>query len=158
MTPDIYLRTAVEPALSILPARFDSREAHALLLTIALQETDLQARRQIPGGEALSHQQIQLDGLIGILKHPASAPAAAAFIHELDYSDLTPPELWRALEFDGVLAAGMARLNLYPDPAPLPRASEPHQGLSYYLRVWRPGIKRPEKWLGNWSRAWAAFD
>jgi hypothetical protein len=158
VTPDTYLNTAIIPALHILPRRFDSAEARALVLAIAYQETKLRARRQMGHGPARSHLQFELGGLVGVLKHPASAPAAAAFIHELDYSDLMPDELLVAMEFDGVLAAGLGRLNIATNPAPLPKQAQQNEAWSYYNGLWRPGAPRPLDWPESWAIAWAALD
>lgn len=158
MTPDVYLRTAVLPAFSLLPSRMRSPEAQAAVTAFAIQETDLKARRQLEDGPARSHLQFELSGLLGVLTHPASTIYAAALVNELDYADLTPGELLAAMEYDAVLAAGMGRLNLLRDPEPLPGRGDEWLGWSLYLRMWAPGKPRVEKWLGSWARAWTAVD
>lgn len=156
MTPDVYLRTAIAPALSLLPARMNTREARAMLVAIALQESDLSARRQ-HGGPARSHLQFEAGGLIGVLQHQSSSMYAAAFVHELDYSALTPHELHSAMEFDGVLAAGIGRLLLWTDSHGLPLETDPvDTGWAMYQRNWRPGAPHPTRWPACWAKAWAA--
>ena len=39
MTLDQIMDSAVRPAMALLPARMDSRQAHCLLLAIGLQES-----------------------------------------------------------------------------------------------------------------------
>jgi len=158
VTPDVYLRTAVLPAFSLLPSRMRSSEAQAGVTAFAIQETDLKARRQLEDGPARSHLQFELSGLLGVLTHPASTIYAAALVNELDYADLTPGELLSVMEHDAVLAAGMGRLKLLPDPQPLPGRDGEWLGWSIYLRTWAPGYPRPEKWTGSWTRAWMAVD
>lgn len=158
MTPDTYLQVGITPALAILPRRFDSREARAMMLAIAWQESKLKARRQMAHGPARSYSQFELGGLIGVLKHPATAPAAAAFIHELDYSDLPPDDLLKVMEWDTVLAAGLTRLNLFWHAAPLPKQDQRAQGWSYYLFCWNPGKPRPDDWAESWAIGWQAVD
>jgi len=166
MTPQTYLRTAIVPALSLLPPKMGTPEAVAMLIAIALEESGLRHRRQI-GGPARSHLQFELGGLQGVLKHPASGPHAAAVIDSLDYSDCTPAELHAAMELDGVLACAMGRLLLYTDPHPLPaRGQSAPVSWAYYWRNWRPGAFKdwtpdqapPDKWAPYVATAWAALD
>lgn len=156
MTPATYIRTAVDPALSCLPARMTDDSARAMLVAIAWQETGLRARRQTPRGPARSHLQFELSGLEGVLRHQSTAPTAAAFVHDLGYADLSPAELLAAMEFDGVLAAGMGRLNLYWWAKPLPDAGSREEGWSQYYQIWRPGYPRPQDWPESWARGWGA--
>jgi hypothetical protein len=134
----------------------NTREAQAMLVAIALQESDLNARRQ-RGGPARSHLQFETGGLIGVLQHPSSTMHAAALVNELDYSDLTPHQLHAAMEFDGVLAAGMGRLLLWTDARSIPSEQDgPDAGWAMYLRNWRPGKPHPERWSACWTTAWSA--
>jgi hypothetical protein len=79
MTPDLFLRLAVEPALSLLPESLRSTEAKAFLVAIALQESRLTARRQI-GGPAHGYHQFELGGVeaSGITKPQRKPPARSA--------------------------------------------------------------------------------
>ena len=47
MTPELLLKTAIIPALSLLDPKLDAPAARAMLIAIALQETGLRARRQM---------------------------------------------------------------------------------------------------------------
>ena len=61
--------------------------------------------------------------------------------------------VYRALLTDDVLGIVFARLNLLPDPEPLPAAGDQDGMWQCYLRVWRPGVPRPDDWPGSY--AWA---
>ena len=61
--------------------------------------------------------------------------------------------VYAALLIDDVLAAGIARLLLWTDPAPLPELGDVDAGWNYYDRNWRPGAPRPEAWPYNYSIA-----
>ena len=164
IAPRTFLVAAVLPALDLLPTNMTSAEAKAMLLAIALQETAHKARRQEVysqtkkawvDGPARSHFQFELGGLAGVLRHPATQPHAARFASALGYADATPPELLDIMVYDSVLAAGMARLNLFWDAQPLPRRADGAQpAYDYYDRTWRPGKKRPLDWPPNWQLAW----
>lgn len=73
------------------------------------------------------------------------------------------PDVWNAIEHDDVLAAGLARLLLYTDPARLPELGKESAAWDLYLRTWRPGAydrgtpaQRAElrnKWAANYAAA-----
>jgi hypothetical protein len=154
MTPDTYISVGIDPALKLLPSRFDTRNARAMMMAIAWQESELKERTQLERGPARGYPQFELSGLIGVLKHQATAPAAAAFIHELDYSDLNPTQLHAVMQWDTVLMAGMTRLNLWWHTASLPNQDQRAEGWSYYMFCWRPGRPRPEHWPESWTVGW----
>lgn len=164
ITPQALLAEGILPAMELLPASMWSVEAYALMLAIALQESGLRARRQqvwsrserrmVPG-PARSLYQFELVGLEGVLRHPATQRHAARLVDALGYADITPAELLDRMVDDDVLASGMARLNLFWYPAPLPaRDDGPTPAYVYYDSIWRPGVKRPNDWPPNWVKAW----
>ncbi|WP_447751835.1 hypothetical protein [Pseudomonas nicosulfuronedens] len=51
--------------------------------------------------------------------------------------------MWAAIEHDDILAACMARLLLFTDPARLPALGDESGAWDMYLRVWHPGKPRP---------------
>ena len=68
MTPAQFLRFAIDPALSLLPPVMDTRAARAMIISICLQESRLQHRRQI-GGPARGFAQFERGG--GVCPVPA---------------------------------------------------------------------------------------
>lgn len=158
MTPFRLLQTAICPALSELAALGipDTPEARRFLLAIALQESGAKHRRQVvaggqEAGPAVSYWQFEKGGgCRGVLTHPASAKPAAALCALYDVSP-TPDALWQAMQFQDVLAAGMARLLVYTLPAKLPENSV--AGWSQYVSAWRPGKPRSVEWGDNWNIA-----
>jgi hypothetical protein len=154
VTPDTYIAVGIDPALRLLPNNFDSPSARAMMMAIAWQESRLQERTQLERGPARGYPQFELGGVTGVLRHPATAPLAAAFVNELDYSDLSPAELHATMQWDTVLMAGMTRLNLWWHAAPLPSAWQRDAGWAYYLFCWRPGKPKPLSWPESWTVGW----
>ncbi len=168
LTPQALLAEGILPAMELLPASMWSVEAYALMLTIALQETGLRARRQqvwnraerrMVAGPARSLYQFELGGLRGVLQHAATQRHAARLVDALGYAELSPAELLDRMIDDDVLASGMARLNLFWYPKPLPaRAEGATPAYQYYDATWRPGVKRPNDWPPHWTTAWATVE
>jgi len=145
MTLDEVTRTAIDPALAWLPAKMNTIEARAELLTIGLQESKFEHRWQVLNdptkkGPARSFWQGEQGGgmVTGTMTHPASkelARAACAFRGVA----FTPWAVWTAIENDDVLAAILARLLLWTEPGALPRVTDTEAAWLLYLRAWRPG-------------------
>ena len=55
-----------------------------------------------------------------------------------------------------VLAAFLARLNLYADPKPIPPADIQQAMWEYYLATWRPGMENWKRWEGVYGQALSA--
>jgi hypothetical protein len=155
---------AIAPALALLPANMNSPEAEIVLLTIGLQESLFQHRRQIKGPARSFWQAEKGGGMIaGLLNY--HDPKNRKLSHDLCIARGVKPvaeDVYAAIEFDDVLAAGLARLLLWTDPARLPREHDVDGGFAY-LRTWRPGAyergnpgdrqKLRDKWAKNWAAA-----
>lgn len=150
------------PALALLPARMDSRDARVMLIAMALQESNLRARVQHPlragmsPGPARGLWQFERPGgVAGVLRHDATSRIA----HELcaHFGLLsTSHAVWGALAENDVLAACFARLLLWTDAAPLPTTEA--AGWQAYLRTWRPGKPHAIRWPNNYRIAQGAVD
>lgn len=154
MTPALLLRTAIAPALALMPPAMGAPAARAMLLAIALQESRCCHRRQI-GGPARSFWQFEVGGLRGVLAHRASKPHIADALAQLAYpvtDDATVPYV--AIEHNDVLAAICARLLLWTDPQPLPFRDDAQGGWELYLRCWRPGKPHRATWDAFYQQAW----
>jgi len=159
MSPFRLLHLSIVPALAEL-ARCgipDSTDARRLLLTIALQESGLEHRRQVVGtggaetGPAVSFWQFeQGGGCKGVLTHHATAErmrdACVAF-----NVFATPEGLWEAMRYNDIVAAIAARLLVFSLPSALPTTAQ--AGWAQYVCAWRPGKPHPEKWASNWDLA-----
>jgi hypothetical protein len=154
MTPDLFLRLAVEPALSLLPESLRSTEAKAFLVAIALQESRLTARRQI-GGPAHGYHQFELGGVEAVWNHETTKKAAREICKVLDVAQ-TPLGVWAALEFHDVLDCVFARLLLMTIRNPLPARDDTDESYRQYLVLWRPGKPRSLTWTPNYLDAWTA--
>lgn len=158
----VELRGVILPALARLPARMDSPEARVLLLAIGLQESRMTYRRQL-GGPARGLWQFERGtpetraGVAGVLLHPASRHYLVSICTACE---LRPDAqaIYERLDTDDVLAAIVARLLLWTDPAPLPATHDADGGWAYYLRTWRPGKPHPETWHHLHVRARDAVD
>lgn len=151
------LQQAVVPALRILPPGMDTQQARVMLMVIGLQESNFEHRRQL-GGPARGLWQFEegsrqtRGGVYGVYLHDASRfwldrLCAARGVQFL------PERIYRALDTDDVLAAGLARLMLFTDPRRLPAADDVDGAWALYMRTWRPGRPRRETWGVNHQRA-----
>ena len=172
MTLNEIREQAITPALALLPARMSSPEAEVMLLAIGLQESRFQQRRQLvgspprPTGPAKSFWQAELGGgmVTGLLRyHDDRVRDLAVGLCAVRGVPAQPRAVWEAIEHDDVLAAGLARLLLFTDPARLPGLGDEEGAWQLYLRTWRPGAftrgtakKRAElrqKWTRNYAQA-----
>ncbi|MDU4255783.1 hypothetical protein [Pseudomonas sp.] len=141
-------RSIIEPALLLLPAKMESPQAIVMLLAIGLQESRFTYRRQMGNGPAKSFWQAEQGGgmVTGLLRYRVDS------VRDLN-----------AIEHDDILAAGLARLLLYTDPARLPALGDESGAWDLYLRTWRPGAYSRgdaaqraalrKKWAANYAAA-----
>lgn len=134
----------------------DSIDARRLLLAIALQETNLEHRRQVvSGGEengpAASFWQFEIGGgCRGVLTHSSTRERMEKICAAYNVVP-TPRGLWEAMRYNDVVAAAAARLLVYTLPSKLPtKASD---GWLQYLSAWRPGKPHPRTWDAHWANA-----
>ncbi|WP_238888693.1 hypothetical protein [Achromobacter insuavis] len=148
---------AIEPALALLPARMDTPVARVMLLAIGLQESRFEHRRQI-GGPARGFWQFEKGsrasrgGVWGVYLHPASKDRLAVLCKARSVA-CDPDAIYAALEYDDVLAAGVARLLLWTDPKVLPAIGDADAAWALYLRTWRPGKPKPDSWPDLYRQA-----
>ena len=156
------INTAITPALVLLPARMDTAEARVMLLAIGLQESRFTHRQQI-GGPARGFWQFEKGtrasrgGVWGVCLHAASKGHLAALCKARSVA-CDPDAIYAALEYDDVLAAGVARLLLWTDPKALPAIGGADAGWALYLRTWRPGKPHPKTWPALYAQAVAALE
>ena len=150
-------RSAIEPALLLLPEKMTSPQAELMLLCIGLQESRFVHRRQIKGPARSYWQAEQGGGMVhGVLRHPLTKAHALAVCAARG----VPPDdasVYAAIEHDDVLAAALARLLLWTDPARLPALGDADAAWDLYLRQWRPGKPHPATWPALYAQALAAI-
>ena len=129
-----------------------SVEAIAMLVAIALQESNGTQRRQ-HGGPGRGYWQFEPNGALGVAKHPQTALQFENLCTGLDYP-ASAGGVAADIEKDTILAACVARLLLYTHPDPLPRRGNADGAWRQYLDLWRPGKPRPADWAANWDLAW----
>jgi hypothetical protein len=155
---DLVHRFIVPAAYTLLPEPMRSREATAMLLAIALQESNLEHRRQLDGGPARSLWQFDPGSKAAfslLFSHASTSTLAREVCRRLNYRNTTDREaLRRASEHNDVLACAMARLLLWTLPAALPGRDAFDESWHQYLEAWRPGDPHPETWSGHFRRAW----
>jgi hypothetical protein len=158
MNPELFNRIIVGPALSLLDPRYDTPEARAMLIAIALQESGLKARTQSGDGPARSFWQFERGGVSGVAYHKVTAPILSKVCDELEYK--TDVDLiYAAIEHNDLLAAVCARLLLFTHPDPIPPESEWMKGWEIYAHdLWKPGKPRFETWERNWKAAWSILN
>lgn len=151
---DSLLRSAISPALAMLPPKMDTEAARVILLAITLQEAEGINRVQFGDGPAHGLWQMEEGGGVrGVMQHPMSRD----FARTVCASRRLPFDrhaVWSALAHDDALAAAFARLLLWTDFHLLPKvdASDAETWV-YYERNWRPGKPRPADWPANHAAA-----
>lgn len=149
---DQVSRTALDPALAVLPKHLDSDKARVLLLAIGLQESRLTMRRQMLDGPARGLWQFEpgskasKGGVWGVYLHSQTMELLRVLCRSRSVG-FEPRSIWTAIETDDVLAAGLARLLIWTDPKPLPAVDDEVGAWELYAnRCWRPGKPHPETW------------
>lgn len=146
-------RSAIEPALLLLPAKMCSPQAQVMLLAIGLQESRFIHRRQIRGPARSFWQAERGGGMVhGVLRHPLTRILA---VKVCDARGVKPvdEQVYAAIEHDDVLAASLARLLLWTDPGKLPAIGAEQCAWDLYLRTWRPGKPHPDTWPDMYAQA-----
>lgn len=155
MTLDEITKTAIGPALALLPKHMDTPQARVMLLTIGLQESRFTHRRQLvgappePKGPAKSFWQGEKGGgmVQGVRTHVLTRSLAEA-LYKARKVQPNNNAIWDAIEADDVLAAGLARLLLWSDPHKLPAVMDIDGAWDLYMRTWRPGKPHIKTWAG----------
>jgi hypothetical protein len=149
MTPATLIDVVIGPTFELLGSKYASPQAETLLVAIALQESGLRTREQV-GGPARGWWMFEVNGVKAVLHHPASGDKAAAVCKALHYP-VDSVLVQRAMSGNDILACAFARLLLWTDKAALPLTEA--DAWSYYVRNWRPGRPRIERWGDSWAQA-----
>lgn len=160
--------TAINPALLLLPPKFDSLKARVMMLATGLQESRFEFRYQIASpmarmlanmrgvvakGPARGFWQFEQGGGVkGVMRHPATRDLLRALCIDRG-CPFDQATIWARLETDDVLAAGLARLLLWADSRPLPELGDVDGAWDCYARNWRPGRPHPETWPALYAQA-----
>jgi hypothetical protein len=146
-------------AFALLPAGMNTPAAQVILLTIGLQESRFEYRRQLGNGPARGFWQFEEGnsksraGVWGVMNHPASKEHMRKLCAHFGLP-FTTKAVWSALETNDVLACCAARLLMYTDAAKLPQVNDAAGAWDMYAkRVWRPGKPHPETWNGFHAQA-----
>ncbi len=147
------IKTGIEPALALLPAKMDTPAARVMLLAIGLQESRFLYRRQLADGPARGLWQFERGGGVrGVLTHPASREHAYQICASRGVEPIAAA-VHPALETDDVLAAAFARLLLWTDPGQLPAIGGTYAAWDLYKRTWRPGKPHRQTWDALYAQA-----
>lgn len=149
-------RSAIDPALALLPPAMDSPEARVMLLAIGLQESRFLHRWQIVAGGGKGPArgfwqfergtQASRGGVWGVVLHPTSRYWLNGLCEALEVP-FQAMAIWQAVESNDVLAAGLARLLLFTDPKKLPAPDDVEGAWALYARrTWRPGKPHRQTW------------
>ena len=142
----------IDPGLGLLPAMLDSPKARVMLLTIGLQESRFEYRRQLGNGPARGFWQFERGtqasrgGVWGVYLHPASRMLLQDVCKTRNCA-FDPATIWARLETDDLLACAVARLLLLTDAAPLPKVDDEEGAWQCYAkRTWNPGKPHRQTW------------
>lgn len=169
MTPALLRTLVIQPTLSWLTSIAPiaaTRDAEAMMLAIAHQETELNARAQlvraadgklVENGPARSWWQMERISVTEVLTNHRTQGWAKTVCREL-HVPAEVNEVHRLIAWSDNLGCAFARINLWLDPRALPRAVVEDQEVAWrtYLRAWRPGKPHPERWPVAWRAALAA--
>jgi hypothetical protein len=151
MQPVHFCDLVVRPSLRLIERITGigaTPEAEVMVMAIAGQESDWDARKQY-GGPARSYWQFEEGGgVYGVLTHAASAGPIREICRAIDIDTVDTGTIYEAMAWSSFLGCSMARLLLYTDPAALPAVNDVSGSWDYYLRNWRPGAPHPETWPG----------
>jgi hypothetical protein len=149
--------------LQLFPERFNTPEARAMLLAIALQESDFRHRQQLIGfhrnwweslkGPAAGFWQFERIGIRGVLEHRTTGPMARTVLQTLGYPD-DVETIHKAIIHNDILAVCLARLALFRVPEQLPGPDDAAEGWRQYVWAWRPGKPHPDRWAERYTLAW----
>lgn len=159
MTPELFYNRIVNPALQYMAASpllgiRDTAAARVLVMTIAGQESYWAHRIQI-GGPA--HGFWQFEKMGGVAEVLQKCPKQMAVVCATVECRTTVDEVYTVMAGNDLLAACMARLLLWQDPAPLPAVGDKDAAWDYYIRNWRPGMPHPETWSARYDQALTAI-
>ncbi len=150
MTPESF-NIIMDSAFKFMPSKMNSRRARAMLLAIALQESQFQNRNQI-GGPANGYFQFELIGVRGTILHYRTGVQVQRVCEHFGYG--TAQQIHLAIEDNDLLATVLARYNLYNYPGALPGKEDVEEAWRQYLSRWRPGKPHRQRWTGYYNRAW----
>ncbi|MDN5924630.1 MAG: hypothetical protein L0H70_06475 [Xanthomonadales bacterium] len=154
MTADYHLGEGIieKTMQQLLPGRFDTPAARAMLLAIGAQESGFRERIQV-GGPARGYWQFEQGGGVHcVLTHSASRMQAKACCLMRAVAPVAS-DVYAALASDDLLACAFARLLLWTDPDPLPGLGDVDKAWAYYRHLWRPGYPHAEAWQLNYCGA-----
>lgn len=150
MTPRQFHDLCVIPGLSLLPPFMTSPEARVLLVAIAMQETGLMTRSEV-GGTAFGFYQFMVIGVDGVFANGETGHLAVDVAKSLQIP--VDENFYEAVRWNDHMGTVLARLNLWPDPAPLPAIGAEAEARNYYARIWRPKIVAVQRWPAAYNAA-----
>ncbi len=152
MTPRQFHDLCVMSGLSLLPPVMTSPEARVLLVAIAMQETGLVTRSEV-GGSAFGFYQFMEIGVDGVFSHAETGHLAADVAKVLQIP--IDENFYEAVRWNDHMGTVLARLNLWPDPAPLPALGQEMEAFRYYERIWRPKVAVHARWPAAYNAGMA---
>ena len=158
------LKASVQLALELLPKAMDTPKARVLMYAIGLQESRFEFRRQLGNGPARGFWQFEKGtvaskgGVTGVFLHDASRYWLAKLCEARNCA-FNVAAIYKAIETDDVLAAGVARLLLFTDAKALPELGEEQKAWDLYAkRTWRPGKPHKQTWAEAYAVAMAEVE
>ena len=156
MQPKHFHDLIVRPSLALLERLAGvaaNDEAVQMVVTIAGQESNWDARKQY-GGPARSYWQFEQGGGVwGVLNHASTSGMIREICTAIDIDTVDEPTIYEAMAWSSFLGCAMARLLLLTDAAALPAIGDVDGSWDYYLRNWRPGAPHPETWPDKYKIA-----
>jgi hypothetical protein len=143
----------INAGLQLLPARYNTTAAKAMLIAIGLQESRFTHRVQVKGPAKGYWQFEKNGGVLGVMEYHSTQSLIEGVCLKLNYP-MDTEILYRALQHNDLLAVCFARLLLYPYPGALPERGNAMDGWHQYIQTWRPGKPHRETWDDFYEQAW----
>lgn len=149
-------RSILNPALALLPESLSGREAEVLLLTTGLAASGFRNRRDARS-QGRGYWRAEPDGVMvgGVLRAVQTRDLAVAVCDARQVPPIAE-RVYSALEHDDVLAAALARLLLWSDPAGLPPLGDEAGAWACYQRHWAVDESDRRSWAIHYRLALAA--
>lgn len=151
ISPKDLIEQIIDPALDLLPSEMGAVKAVVLLGAIAIQESGLRTRQQV-GGPAHGLWQFEIETVQGLMANEATAKYVKALCVKRGVP-FQARAIFNYLLVDDILAAALARLDLWANPTPLPDAHDVDDAWLYYCCTWRPGQPDPSRWDASHASA-----
>lgn len=151
ISPKDLIEQIIDPALDLLPHEMGAVKAVVLVAAIAIQESGLKTRQQIHG-PAHGLWQFEIETVEELIDNPATTKFVKAICVKRGVP-FQARAIFNYLLVDDILAAALARLDLWANPRSLSAPHDVDDAWLYYCETWRPGQPDHSRWNASHTAA-----